>query len=134
MNSMAATIRQQRKMGGAPAPMEEHEEESAEIAAQAGTDLLQTAEAATAQLRGSTSNLDAVFDLDELDVNETKFSPAAGDASVLGSRRRRRSLSKATLHTQLIQEGSALDSALEMQQLSELTAEEKRLQGLLERR
>lgn len=134
MKSMAATIRQQHKMGGAPGPMEEHEVESAEIAAQAGTELLQTAEAASAQLRGSTSNLEAPLNLDELDANETKFSPAAGDASVLGSRRRRRSLSEATLHTQLIQEGSALDSALELQQSSELTAEEKRLQVLLERR
>ena len=86
--------------------MEEREVESAELAAQAGTELLQTAEAASAQLRGSTTNLEAFQNLDELDADEAKFTPAAADASVLGSRRRRRSLSGAMLHAQLIQDAS----------------------------
>jgi len=144
MRFMAATMHQQEKSGGAPSPIEDNEVESAELAAQAGTELLQTAEAASGQLRGSTTNSEASLNLDELDADEVKFIPAAADASVLTSRRRRRSLPGAMQHAQLIQDGSEtrgllsssgseLDAIREFQE-SELTSEEKRLQSLLERR
>eukprot|EP00930_Biecheleria_cincta_P001167 TRINITY_DN102333_c0_g1_i1.p1 TRINITY_DN102333_c0_g1~~TRINITY_DN102333_c0_g1_i1.p1 ORF type:complete len:208 (-),score=41.43 TRINITY_DN102333_c0_g1_i1:194-817(-) len=152
MKSMAATIHQQQKTGGAPAPIEERELESAELTAQAGTEMLQTAEeASAAQLGVSTNDLETSVNLDELDAGETKFTPAAADGSALSSRRRRRSLSRATLAAQFIQDGSEtrdgslpapglgslptseLDSVGGLHQ-SELTSEEKRLQSLLERR
>jgi len=146
MKSMAAMIHQQERSGGTPSLMEEHEVESAELAAQAGTELLQTAEAASGQLRGSTTNVEASLNLDELDADEVKLIPAAADASVLASRRRRRALSGAMQHAQLIEDGTETrdisfsspgllsSPTSELGLTSELTSEEKRLQSLLERR